>query len=148
VRIYLDTCSLQRPLDSRTQIRIALEAEAVLGILDLCEAHRFELVSSDVLLFETRRNPNKTRLEYALALLSSASVFVPLDRAVEDRARQLHASGIRPLDALHLASAEAIRADYFCTCDDDLRRKAQAVQGLQTRAVSPLELVREIGQWE
>ena len=27
MRIYLDTCSLQRPLDSKTQIRIILEAE-------------------------------------------------------------------------------------------------------------------------
>ena len=33
MRIYLDTCSLQRPLDDRHQVRIALEAEAVLAIL-------------------------------------------------------------------------------------------------------------------
>ena len=44
IRIYLDTCSIQRPLDSKTQIRIALEAEAVLGILALCEEGAVELV--------------------------------------------------------------------------------------------------------
>ena len=31
-------CSVQRPLDDKTQQRIALEAEAVLGILAICEA--------------------------------------------------------------------------------------------------------------
>jgi len=29
-RIYLDTCSIQRPLDSKTQIRIALEGDRFL----------------------------------------------------------------------------------------------------------------------
>jgi len=32
-KVYLDLCSLQRPLDTKTQIRIAMEAEAVLGII-------------------------------------------------------------------------------------------------------------------
>ena len=57
MKVYLDTCSLQRPLDSRTQIRIGLEAEAIMGIINLCEDGTLELVSSDVLLFESRRNP-------------------------------------------------------------------------------------------
>jgi hypothetical protein len=51
MRIYLDTCSLQRPLDSKTHVRIILEAEAILGILALCESGKIELISSEVLLF-------------------------------------------------------------------------------------------------
>ena len=35
MNVYLDTCSLQRPLDDQTQIRIRLEAEAVLAIIEL-----------------------------------------------------------------------------------------------------------------
>jgi predicted nucleic acid-binding protein len=31
--------------------------------------------------------------------------------------------GIKPLDALHLASAESGKADYFCTCDDKIIKK-------------------------
>lgn len=31
--------------------------------------------------------------------------------------------GIKPLDALHLASAEAAAADYFLTCDDRLIKR-------------------------
>jgi predicted nucleic acid-binding protein len=144
MRIYLDTCSLQRPLDSRTQIRIIVEADAVLGILALCEAGTIELISSDALLFETSRTPNTTRQEYAYETLSRAKVFVELDERIERRAKELNAVSVEPLDALHLASAEAARADLFCTCDDRLLKKARSIQGLQTRVVSPLEAIEEI----
>ncbi|MEK7249996.1 MAG: hypothetical protein AAB209_06175 [Bacteroidota bacterium] len=47
MKVYLDNCSLQRPLDSKTQTRIRLEAEAVLVIIALCDEGRIELISSD-----------------------------------------------------------------------------------------------------
>jgi hypothetical protein len=79
MRIYLDTCSLQRPLDSKAQTRIILEADAVLGILALCEAGTIELISSDALPYETSRTPNVTRQEDAYETLSKAAVSVELD---------------------------------------------------------------------
>jgi len=54
------------------------------------------------------------------------------------------ASGLKPLDVLHLASASTARADYFCTCDDKFLRKAKTLNGLDTRVVSPTELVMEL----
>jgi hypothetical protein len=33
VKIYLDLCATQRPLDTANQVRIVLESEAVLGII-------------------------------------------------------------------------------------------------------------------
>jgi len=49
MRIYLDACSLQRPLDDRTQPRINVEAEAILTILNLVESGDLELLSSEAL---------------------------------------------------------------------------------------------------
>ncbi len=144
MKVYLDTCSLQRPLDSKDQIRIILEAESVLAILALCEQGKLDLVNSDALVFEVERNPNLTRQGYALEVLAQASVFVALDEQVEKRARELHQLGIKPLDALHLASAEVVRADFFCTCDDELLRKAKGLGTLQTRVASPLEVIGEV----
>jgi predicted nucleic acid-binding protein len=144
VKIYLDTCSLQRPLDSKTQIRIVLEAEAVLGILSLCEAGEVDLVSSDILLFETGHNPHMTRQRYALEVLSKAHEFVALSTWIEERARVLDAAGIKPLDALHLASAESAQADYLCTCDDQFLRRAKEIEDIRVRVVSPIELIEEI----
>jgi predicted nucleic acid-binding protein len=133
-------------LDSKTQIRIILEADAVLGVLTLCESGRLELVSSDALLFETERNPNLNRREYALAALSQAKTFVGLNELVEKRAKELNSIGLRPLDALHLASAEAAQADYFCTCDDKLLRQVKGIESLKVKVVAPIELVEAIEQ--
>jgi len=144
MKIYFDTCSLQRPLDSKTQIRIALEAEAVLGILTLAEADKIEIISSEALVFEVEQNPNMIRREYALEALSKAKTFVVLNNRIEKRAKELNTMGIKPLDALHLASAEEAQAVYFCTCDDKFLNRAKAVNDLKTKAVSPVELIEEI----
>ena len=70
MKIYLDACSLQRPLDNKTQIRVALEAEAVLGVLALCEAGDLDLISSEVLAFEVARTPQLSRREYGSEMRS------------------------------------------------------------------------------
>jgi predicted nucleic acid-binding protein len=144
MKIYLDNCSLQRPLDSRTSTRVILEAEAILSVLTLLESGRIELISSEVLLFEIKKDPSSTRREYALEVLSRASTFVQLRERAEKRAARFVALGIKPLDALHLASAEDAKADCFCTCDDRFLQKAKAIADLTTRPVSPIELIQEL----
>lgn len=144
MRIYLDMCSLQRPLDDRAQLRIHVEAEAVLGILALCESGEAELLSSDALRFETERNPYPVRRSFAEEALSAAKHFVAATPAVEQRARRYTEAGIKPLDALHLASAVEAGAEYFCTCDDKFLRRAKVAETEGTRPVSPLELIEEI----
>jgi len=144
MKIYLDNCSVQRPLDDKTQIRIALEAEAILSILALCESGAVELIASETLLFETRRNPNVSRLEHALEVLSNAKTFVHVNDGIENRAKEFIAIGIKPLDALHLASAEHAQADYFCTSDDKFLKKAKSRTDLKTKVVSPIQLIEEI----
>ncbi len=101
-------------------------------------------MASDVLDFEVECNPNLTRREYALEVLAQAQQRVTLTAAIENRARTLQTFGVHPLDALHLAAAEAATADYFCTCDDKLLRRAREIKDLQIKVVSPLELIQEI----
>ncbi|OGO18508.1 MAG: nucleic acid-binding protein [Chloroflexi bacterium RBG_16_48_8] len=144
MKIYLDACALQRPLDTPNQIRIVLEAEAVLGLIALFEAGQFELLSSDALIYETEQNPLPARQEHAMAILAKAKEHHRLSDQAKVRAAQLTELGFKPLDALHLALAESGHADYFCTCDDKLLRKAQKIADLQVKVVSPLDLVQEI----
>ena len=144
MKIYLDICAIQRPLDSATHLQVALESEAVLGILALCESGQVEIVSSDALVYETEQNPWPLRKEHALAVLSRAVEFIHLTETIEKRAQELNAQGFKPLDALHLAMAEAGNVDYFCTCDDRLLRKARRMKDLQVKVVSPLDLVKEL----
>ena len=139
-------CSVQRPLDTRSHLRISVEAEAILGLLALCEAGQIDLVSSETLLFETEQNPHLVRKRYALDVLSRAPLFIPTDSRIEEQARIWHNAGIKPVDALHLASAVAGGVDYFCTCDDRFLRQAKAMDTRRTRVVSPLELIAELRQ--
>lgn len=147
MKIYFDTCSLQRPLDNRSQPRIAIEAEAILGILVwLSETNTLDLISSDALVFEVKRIPNVYRKHYVLEVLEECKIFIELNDEIETNAKTFHALGIKPLDALHLACAEAAKADYFCTCDDKLLKKAKMLKTLKTKAVSPLELIVEVNE--
>lgn len=83
------------------------------------------------------------RKEYALAVLAKAKEHIKVSREVEERAERLVSEGIKPLDALHLALAEAGAVDYFCTSDDRLLKKAKRAK-VMVKVVSPLELVEEI----
>jgi len=104
------------------------------------------MLSSATLLFEVERNPHPLRREYAQKVLANATTLVPADNQVEERARKFEAEGIKPVDALHLASAVVANADYFCTCDDRFLKRAKAVDTGQTKVLSPLELITEVTQ--
>ncbi len=144
MKVYLDTCSLHRPLDDKAQVRVALEAEAVLAILALCETGAVSLVSSDVLVFEVDRNPHPQRKAYVSEIIVRAPIVVALSATIEQRAKALEGRGFKALDALHLASAEGEQVDYFCTCDDRFLKRAKAQPDLMVKVVSPLELAQEI----
>jgi len=145
MRAYLDCCSLQRPLDDRGQPRINVEAEAVLTILALVESGDLELPSSEVLEFEIANGPDAQRQARVRELLKLASQVVKVTDEIEAEAVTLVKSGIKPIDALHLATASGTKADYFCTCDDQLLKKGRKLKTLgETKVVSPLELIAEV----
>jgi hypothetical protein len=66
MRIYLEMCSFQRPLDNKTQIRVAVEAEAILNILALWESGQIKLVSSPTLIFEADKIKSPARKTYPI----------------------------------------------------------------------------------
>lgn len=143
MKIYLDTCSLQRPFDAKDQVRILLEAEAVLGILSYVEQKKVILISSDALVYEIENIPGALRRYNSKSILNLAETYIKVNSKIEKRAGQLISLGIMPLDALHLSMAESPGADYFCTCDDKLVSKAKRFL-VKTKIITPIELIGEI----
>lgn len=141
MRLYLDICAIQRPLDDQKQLRVRSETEAVLSLLALCEDRVIELVASGVHTVENQKCPYPDRRAHVNDVLNLAQSYVSGDAPVLDRARRYQTSGIKHFDALHLASAVEAEADYFCTTDDQLLRKGKAADTNSTSVVSPLELV-------
>jgi hypothetical protein len=57
--IYLDLCCVNRPFDDQHQARVRLEAEAVLGLIQLSRTSIVKWTGSDVLDF--REQPESRR---------------------------------------------------------------------------------------
>jgi len=144
MRIYLDLCAIQRPLDTANQVRIVLESEAVLGIITFCDAGYAELLSSEALYYEGEQSTLPVRKEHTLSVLAKANDVLIVTEKEKSRATEIMEAGIKPLDALHVALAESGSADYFCTCDDKLLRNAKKVKNLAVTVINPVSLVQEI----
>ncbi len=144
----MNTSALNRPFDDLGFLRIRREAEAVALLVASFEAEQIQLISSEYLAFEASQDPDRERVLRVLSVLRLATTSVKLSEAVARRARELERFGLRGLDALHVASAEAGRADLLVTTDDRLARRARrAGDAITVQVASPIEalaaLVRE-----
>ena len=144
MKIYLDLCAIQRPLDTSNQIRIVLESESVLGIITCCDIGQAELLSSEALLYEGEQSTLPVRKEHTLSVLAKAKNVLVVTEKEKSRAAEIMQVGVKPLDALHIALAESGNADCFCTCDDKLMRNIKKVKDLAVKVVNPVDLVQEI----
>jgi predicted nucleic acid-binding protein len=146
MRIYLDTCCLQRPLDDQTQPRIRVETEAVFAVLASVQDGGVTLLTSEALEFEISRIPDEQRRQEAMAILTLAAERLTLSEAVEQLAESLAQAGLSAMDALHVALAATARADYFVSVDDKLLRRAKSLPSLTVTPISILGLISEISQ--
>ncbi|MBS3954766.1 MAG: PIN domain-containing protein [Methylomicrobium sp.] len=144
-KIYFDTCCINRPFDDQTQVRVRLEAEAVLGILSRVESGEWEWIGSEVLMDEIEQMPDMQRLSRVKLLSSFAQEIVDINEKEVERARELQKEGFQVFDALHIACAESAKADVFLSTDDRLLKQAQRVsKSLHVRVENPLTWVEEM----
>lgn len=116
MRIHLDVCTIQRPFDDASQLRVHVEAEAFLRILERIESGETQLVGSFAHVTETEANPHRIRREFAESVLDLASESIEPNDEVDTRALEYRSMGLRMLDATHLAVGRAsIAASACCT---------------------------------
>lgn len=141
MRVYLDTSVYNRPYDDQTQSKIYLETQAVLIIFNLIETQQLESVSSSVLNYENQKNPYAIIQKTVQKYLSQATYFQSLSEDIRQRAKDLETEGIKPIDALHVASFEASRSNFFLTCDKRLLNRCQT---LSIPALNPIDFIKEL----
>ena len=147
MRLYLDACCLNRPFDDKSQLRVHLESEAVLAIIERVEEGRWTLVSSAALEFELERIPDPQRRARTQRLLSAAQEHAAIGSAESARAENLRrACGMHALDALHLACAVSLQADVFLTTDDRLLTAARRLPAgtLRVMVANPLAWLTDV----
>jgi hypothetical protein len=142
VLLYLDLNCFNRPFDDQSQERIAHETAAVFAILQRIIDGVDQLIWSAILTFENAQHPLVDRRTEIAQWAHRAVVNIAVTHQVATRARALTAAGFRPLDAAHLACAEAAACDRFLTCDDPVLRRARRVQ-VGLRVQTPTDYVQE-----
>ena len=127
MKIYLDSCCLNRPFDDQSQLRIRLESEAKLKIQEEVRTGNIEMVWSYVLDFENAHNPYQERQEqfhtfkyYAISDIEETAEILSLSELLVEK-------GIHQMDALHVACAIVANSDYFLTTDDRILNKSELV---------------------
>ena len=140
--LYPDLNCFNRPFDDQSQDRIAHETAAVFAILQRIIDGVDQLVWSAILTFENAQHPLADRRTDIAQWAHRAVGNVAVSPQVATRARALTRAGFRPLDAAHLACAEAAACDRFLTCDDQVLRRARRVQ-VGLRVQNPTDYVQE-----
>jgi len=93
---------------------------------------------------EIRTNADRERRRKITALLPVRANRIGITPAMFRRAAELGNIGFKPADALHIAAAEALKADVLLSCDDRLCRAAARVcSQLAVRVANPLDWLEE-----
>lgn len=137
--LYLDNSFLNRPFDNPDIGTNKLEAEVLSLIIKLAKSNKLKIVSSSVIEYENSLNPNKERRVFVKEILNEAKDYQNVDENIKKQAEDLvKGMNIAPVDALHLTSAEAAKADIFITCDYDIIKRYKG----KLKVINPLEFIK------
>ena len=138
--IYLDLCCFNRPYDDQTQLVIRLQTEAKLYVQDAIVRGDVSLAWSAIMDLENEANPDIER-KNAIGRWKSLSVIdVDPRQEIEDVAQELVSQGLKPMDALHVASAIFAGATWLLTTDKAVRNKMN--EDPRLRVVDPVEFIQ------
>lgn len=145
MKVYFDTCCINRPFDDQTQERVHLEAEAVLAVLSHIEKGTWNWAGSEVLLDEIEQNPDLQKSNRAKLLAEFAQENIQINDEHINRAKELKKIGFQLFDALHIACAESAKVDVFLSTDDHLLKLSKRFsKRLSIRVENPLVWAQEM----
>ena len=126
----MDNCCYNRPYDDQRQIRISLEAQAKIFIQNAIKRRKIELATSYILVYETIGD----------FINEFTSVFIDIDQVNEVilMAAEIMQTGIKEMDASHLACAILADCDYFLTTDDRVLK----YRSNKIKILNPIEFLK------
>ncbi len=144
-KIYMNVCCLNRPFDNQSQVRVHLESEAILQIIEFSKNGKLNWFNSDVIEFEIDNIENEDKKQKVLTLLELSTSKIELNDGIINKSKDIQKLGLRPLDALHVAVAIFIQVDVFLTTDDKLEKigkKNKSILGIDID--NPLNWIKNI----
>ena len=145
MKIYLDTCCVNRLFDLQTQVRVQRETQAMGQILHNFFTQRWDWLSSKILESEVNAISDSGRLSRVKSVMEYVHYTLSVGNTEETRAEQLESLGFKHYDALHITCAESGGADVLLTTDDRMLRLAKRHSAqLQVRVENPHIWLEEI----
>ena len=144
MRVYLDNCCYNRILDDRRDSKIYYERNSIMIILELAEKSAIEIIGSEMLVKEMSETKDNYRKSILQMLYELCSREVKVDSAILDRAEDIrHSSNIKYKDSIHLACAEAAKADVLLTTDIKFMNNSNCIK-TYTKVMNPNQWLLEV----
>jgi hypothetical protein len=143
LRIYMDACCFNRPMDDQYQNRIRSETDAIRTILHKCKYGSWVLVGSDVLEYELNANPIYKKMEKSFSFYLIANERGRMSDEVRNRAKEFAKMRLAAFDSLHLAMAEFSDVDVLLLVDDDFI-KMSAKTNAKVTVMNPVDWLMEV----
>ena len=141
MRVYLDNCCYNRPFDDQDQLVVRLQTVTKLAVQLLMATGVVEYVWSKALDYEISFNPFPKRKTSILWWKIGAVAYVEATDDIIRRGEEIERLGVKPKDALHLASAESAECDVFLTTDRRMLKKVSILGPM--RVLSPVQFITE-----
>lgn len=145
LKVYLDTCCVNRLFDAQIQARVQRETQAITRILDYFLTRQWYWLGSEILEDEVNANPNPERRAQVRSVMEHIhqTFFAGLEEEV--RGETLEVLGFKRYDALHIACAESGGADVLLTTDDRMLNLAKRHRTqLRVRVENPCTWLQEV----
>ena len=123
IKVYLDNCCYNRPYDDQSQLSINLEALAKLSIQQDIRDNKVDLVTSYILVAENSANRFDVKRQDIQSFIDSRThtfVSEASREKVNEIAKTIMKTGIKLMDACHIACAIIAGCDYFISTDKRL----------------------------
>lgn len=141
-KVYLDNCCFNRPYDDQSQLTVSMEALAKLSIQQDIRNNNADLVTSYILVAENTANRfEEKRKDIQKFIDKYTNTYVSEKSAdmVKNIAIDIMNTGIKLMDACHVACAIIAGCDYFISTDKRLLK----YQSDRIKIVNPISYVLE-----
>lgn len=123
MKVYLDNCCYNRPYDDQSQLKINLESQAKLDIQQQIRDGKLELAASYILEAENSVNPfevKRTDIQAFVDRYAKVYIGINMDQEVRKAASEIMKSGVKLMDACHVACAMLAGCEIFFSTDKRL----------------------------
>ena len=140
LRIYFDVCCYSRPFDLPASPTIIFESSAKMLVQTLILNDKLVLANSFVVHEELSAISNKFKRDLMIAFLDNSKIYIAKDKLNEvlQTAQEIMETGVKYMDASHVACAIIADCDYLLTTDKRLLK----YRSNRITILNPIDFIR------